>query len=117
MRAVWDPDQRAEIPVLIDRLLAQGDPLGEWFALHLHLDAGEVARERRKGLRRRLRALREELRGSLALAEDPRFGRPHVIRELGLIADVSLRRGDGRAPRRAARSCRRVLRAAPAPAR
>lgn len=87
---VWDPEQLAEIPVLVDRLQATGDPLGEWLAIRVRLDApGEIASVERRALRRRARALREQLGPRLILADNPRLGRPHAIRELGLLVDVS----------------------------
>ncbi len=88
---MWDPDELAEIPVIVDRLQASGDPLGEWLAIRVRLEArDEVPAVERRALRRRARALREQLGARLILADDPRLGRPHAIRELGLLVDVSL---------------------------
>jgi hypothetical protein len=89
---VWDPEQLAEIPVIADRLLAAGDPLGEWLAIRMRLDAGMAEQPERRLLRQRVRALREQLGPRLTLADDPKLGRPHAIRELGLLADVSFER-------------------------
>jgi hypothetical protein len=85
---VWDPEQLAEIPVIADRLLAAGDPLGEWLAIRMRLDSGMADRPERRLLRQGARALREQLGPRLILADDPELGRPHAIRELGLLADV-----------------------------
>jgi hypothetical protein len=89
---VWDPEQLAEIPVIADRLLAAGDPLGEWLAIRMRLGTDMAEQPQRKLLRQRARALRDELGQRLTLADDPRLGRLHAIRELGLLADVSLER-------------------------
>lgn len=89
---MWDPEQLAEIPVIADRLLAAGDPLGEWLAIRMRLDGGRASQPERRSLRQRARALREQLGPRLILADDPKLGRPHAIRELGLLADVSFDR-------------------------
>lgn len=89
---VWDPEQLAEIPVIADRLLAAGDPLGEWLAIRVRLDGGRAEQPERRLLRQRARVLREQLGSRLILADDPKLGRPHAVRELGLIADVSFER-------------------------
>ncbi|KIG17594.1 hypothetical protein DB30_03075 [Enhygromyxa salina] len=89
---MWDVDQLAEIPVIADRLQAQGDPLGEWLAVRVRVDAGGLARPERQILRSRARALRGRLGSRLVLADDPALGRPHVVRERGLIADIQLAR-------------------------
>ena len=90
---MWDPEQLAEIPVIVDRLQAAGDPLGEWLAIRLRLEARDevspLSGAERRELRRRARALRDELGPRLILADDPRLGRPHAIRERGLLVDVS----------------------------
>jgi hypothetical protein len=86
---MWDPEQLAEIPVIADRLQAAGDPLGEWLAIRLRLEGGPVPRPERRLLRRRARELREELGPRLVLADNPGLGRPHAVRELGLLADLS----------------------------
>jgi hypothetical protein len=89
---VWDAEQLAEIPVIADRLLAAGDPLGEWLAIRMRLDGGHAEPPERRLLRQRARALREQLGSRLILADDPKLGRPHAVRELGLLADVSFDR-------------------------
>jgi hypothetical protein len=89
---VWDPEQLAEIPVIADRLLAAGDPLGEWLAIRMRLDGGRAQQPERRSLRQRARVLREQLGPRLILADDPKLGRPHAVRELGLLADVSFER-------------------------
>jgi hypothetical protein len=89
---VWDPEQRSEIPVIADRLLAAGDPLGEWLAIRMQLDGAMPQQPQRRLLRQRARALREQLAPRLILADDPRLGRVHAVRELGLLADVSFER-------------------------
>lgn len=89
---MWDPEQLAEIPVIADRLLAAGDPLGEWLAIRMRLDGGRAEPPERRLLRQRARALREQLGPRLILADDPKLGRPHAVRELGLLADVSFDR-------------------------
>jgi hypothetical protein len=90
--SMWDPEQLAEIPVIADRLLAAGDPLGEWLAIRMRLDPGMADQPERRLLRQRARVLRDQLGPRLILADDPRLGRPHAIRELGLLADVSFER-------------------------
>ncbi|PRQ05852.1 hypothetical protein ENSA5_01720 [Enhygromyxa salina] len=87
---MWDPDQLAEIPVIADRLQAEGDLLGEWLAIRMRLDRGGVARPERKTLRRRARALRDRLGPRVILAQDSRLGRPYVVRDHGQIADLSV---------------------------
>jgi hypothetical protein len=89
---VWDPEQLAEIPVIVDRLLAAGDPLGEWLAIRMRLDGGRAQQPERRSLRQRARVLREQLGPRLILADDPSLGQPHAVRELGLLADVSFDR-------------------------
>jgi hypothetical protein len=92
LSSVWDPEQLAEIPVITDRLLAAGDPLGEWLAIRMRLEGGRAEQAERRLLRQRARALREQLGPRLILADDPKLGRPHAVRELGLLADVSFDR-------------------------
>jgi hypothetical protein len=89
---VWDPEQLAEIPVIVDRLLAAGDPLGEWLAIRMRLDGGRAQQPERRSLRQRARVLREQLGPRLILADDPSLGQPHAVRELGLLVDVSFDR-------------------------
>ena len=89
---MWDPEQRSEIPVIADRLLAAGDPLGEWLAIRMQLDVGLPQQPERRLLRQRARTLRELLGARLILADDPKLGRLHAVRELGLLADVSFER-------------------------
>jgi hypothetical protein len=87
---VWDPEQLAEISVIADRLLAAGDPLGEWLAIRMRLGVSMAEQPERKLLRQRARVLRDQLGPRLTLADDPRLGRLHAVRELGLLADVSI---------------------------
>ena len=89
---MWDPEQRSEIPVIADRLLAAGDPLGEWLAIRMQLDGAMPQQPERRLLRQRARVLREQLAPRLILADDPCLGRLHAVRELGLLADVSFER-------------------------
>jgi hypothetical protein len=97
---VWDPDQLAAIEVEIDRLLLAGEPLGEWLAVRMRLDAGPLGSEERARLRRRAVMLREQLGPALVLADDPALGRPTAVRERGLLVDVGF---DAAAPGRLAR--------------
>ncbi len=86
---MWDPEQIATMIVTIDRLQAEGDPLGEWLALRMQLDGARLSPDERRAARRRAAALREQLGSRLILADDPELGRPHVLREHGWIADVA----------------------------
>lgn len=78
--------------MIADRLLAAGDPLGEWLAIRMQLDGQPPPPPERRLLRQRARVLRELLGPRLILADDPRLGRVHAVRELGLLADVSFER-------------------------
>lgn len=85
---MWDADERAEIAVLADRLLARGDPFGEWLALRTRLEA-ELPASERAPLTRRVRALRAQLGSSLSLSDPRAEGeRLRALRDGGLISDL-----------------------------